>query len=812
MDRMKRGSYAIAFGVLMLLVLGVFWRQVFTSDAPYFRDVAGEHFSRSMELRNIVHSGSLPLWNPYQHCGEPVASNPIYLLFYPTAWLAWILPPLYGFKIHYVLHFFLLAAGGFLLARRAGLSPFGCWLAGSLWVFSGPAMSLSNFYNMLPAVAWMPFVLLAADRLAREGGGRGAALFAAAAALQLLAGEPVTSLATLAMALAWTVYLYPGWKPFARYAGGCVLALALAAAQLFPTLANIANTPRGLQLTYARATFWSLHPLKLLEILVPEIWGNWLTDVKVPWTNLDGREPFLLSVFIGIVPLVLALVAALSLKDRIVRFWLLVALVALLLALGRFTPLLDFFYYVVPVFKIVRFPVKFLLPATLALTQLAAMGVDCLLAGRGNAARLRWLNRGLLVFGALWLVVSVAVLLEPVRPLLWKSVRLQFGIYATYKMQLTMEISRPEALARATAWICDVLPRKASLVWSSILLMILVLKTSLWRRQLTLCTAGGSVALLLWTHVSINPLVPSRFYEDKPRILRYLKGPPPVRIFAEPARRLSNSLLSLGLNPSPLAFLPPPAQVLYSYRMSLSMTPGLEDFEASFFEDPESLLPEPDSQLNYVIYVQRLSGAPLTRILQMSSVQYATFTVPVPAPWLEPVGSASNGTVRPVTAYRLQNSLPRAYLVESATFLNYGLDALKEMFSADFDPTRRVVLEPDAVQKARTTKVFSPDPARQVTLSLRQPNRVEIETTSAQPAFLVLTDSYSPGWQATVDGQAVPIMRANQIFRAVEVPAGRHRVVYRYVPLPLYFGVAVSVLAALVAVRCYDPRKLLQRD
>src|SRR5258706_2030561 len=112
MDADKRRSYAIAFGALMLLVLGVFWRQVFTSDAPYFRDVAGEHFSRSMELRNIVRSGSLPLWNPYQHCGEPVAANPIYLLFYPTAWLAWILPPLYGFKIHYVLHFFLLAAAG----------------------------------------------------------------------------------------------------------------------------------------------------------------------------------------------------------------------------------------------------------------------------------------------------------------------------------------------------------------------------------------------------------------------------------------------------------------------------------------------------------------------------------------------------------------------------------------------------------------------------------------------------------------------------------------------------------------------------
>ncbi len=797
MDADKRRSYAIAFGVLMLLVLVVFWRQVFTSDAPYFRDVAGEHYSRSMELRSIVRSGSLPLWNPYQHCGEPVVSNPIYLLFYPTAWLAWILPPLYGFKIHYVLHFFLLAAGGFLLGRRSGLGPFGCWLAGALWVFSGPAMSLGNFYNMLPAVAWMPFVLLAADRQTRDGGWRNTALFAAAVALQFFAGEPLTSLATVTMALAWTAYLFPGWRPAARCLGGCLLALGLAAAQLFPTLAEIANTPRGLRLTYAQATFWSLHPLKLLEIVAPGIWGNWLTDVKVPWTNLDGREPFLLSVYIGLVPLALAAVAALSLKDRLTRFWVLVTASALLLALGRYTPLLDLFYYFFPVFRVVRFPVKLLLPATLALTQLAAMGVECLLAGRGDARRLKWLNRGLIVFGALWVAAAVAVLFEPLRPLVWKAVRTQFGLFATYKLQTAMEIGRPEALARATDWVCAVLPSKALFVWCSVMLVAFTLRAGRWQRVLTLFAAGSSVAVLLWTHVSINPLVPSRFYEDKPPIVRYLKSPQPVRIFAEPSPRLSNSLLSWSLNPSPLAFLPPPAQVLYAYRMALSVAPGLEGLEASFVKDPQSLLPEPHSQLNYVVYVQHLAGAPLTRILQLSSVQYAIFTVPVPAPWLDPVGSASNGTVRPVTAYRVRDPLPRAYLVDSATFLNYGRDAVNEMISGAFDPTHQVVLEPDAAHPAGTTRTFPADSARRATLLSRRPNQVDIETSSAQSAFLVLTDSYFEEWQATIDEHPAPIFRANQIFRAVEVPAGTHRVVFRYVPLPVYWGVAVSILAAL---------------
>jgi hypothetical protein len=263
---------------------------------------------------------------------------------------------------------------------------------------------------------------------------------------------------------------------------------------------------------------------------------------------------------------------------------------------------------------------------------------------------------------------------------------------------------------------------------------------------------------------------------------------------------LSNSLLSLGLDPSPLAFLPPPAQVLYSYRLGLSLAPGLEGLEASYVKDPEALLPEPDSQLNYVIYVQHLAGAPLTRILQMSSVQYAVFTVPAPAPGLQPVGSATNGTVSPVTAYRVLDPLPRAYLVESAKFLNYGHDALTEMISGSFDPTRQVVLEPDVLQKAGSKKAFPLDAARRATLAIREPTRVEIETTSTAPAFLVLTDSYSPGWRATVDDRPAPIIRANQIFRAIEVPAGTHRVVFRYVPVPLYLGILVSALALIVSL------------
>ena len=105
-----RTRHRIALAALMLTVAAVFWRHLLSADVLFYRDISYIHFARAVELRTIVRSGAVPLWNPFEHFGEPVAANPNYLLFYPTTWLAWVLPVTYGFKLHYVLHFFALAA------------------------------------------------------------------------------------------------------------------------------------------------------------------------------------------------------------------------------------------------------------------------------------------------------------------------------------------------------------------------------------------------------------------------------------------------------------------------------------------------------------------------------------------------------------------------------------------------------------------------------------------------------------------------------------------------------------------------------
>ena len=80
------------------------------------------------------------------------------------------------------------------------------------------------------------------------------------------------------------------------------------------------------------------------------------------------------------------------------------------------------------------------------------------------------------------------------------------------------------------------------------------------------------------------------------------------------------------------------------------------------------------------------------------------------------------------------------------------------------------------------------------------PERVVAELTASYPGLLVLADLDYPGWVAEEGGRALPILKADGFFRAVALPAGAHRVVFRYRPMSFYGGAGVSALALLVTL------------
>ena len=80
------------------------------------------------------------------------------------------------------------------------------------------------------------------------------------------------------------------------------------------------------------------------------------------------------------------------------------------------------------------------------------------------------------------------------------------------------------------------------------------------------------------------------------------------------------------------------------------------------------------------------------------------------------------------------------------------------------------------------------------------PERVVVAASTDSPGYLVLADTWFPGWTAAVDGRARPVERADHAFRAVRLEPGRHEVEFRYWPRSVQLGLAVSAVAALAAL------------
>ena len=127
--------------------------------------------------------------------------------------------------------------------------------------------------------------------------------------------------------------------------------------------------------------------------------------------------------------------------------------------------------------------------------------------------------------------------------------------------------------------------------------------------------------------------------------------------------------------------------------------------------------------------------------------------------------------------HRNRREQPRARLVDGYVVAT-GNDARRRLRDAAIDLRRDVVLEADPAAGDRPERAGAADAVGTARITGYEHERVEIDTEAPGRRLLVLSDTWFPGWRATVDGAPASIARANVAFRAVTVPAGRHRVVF----------------------------------
>jgi hypothetical protein len=369
---------------------------------PIFRDlllfiVPIKHF-----LGDHLRRGEIPLWNPWVCLGSPFVAAMHTAVFYPPSALLLLDLPL-GFNLFLLVHYLAALLGMWrLLTEERGFGWMSAAMGSLTFAVGGYMISLLNIPKELHGAAWLPWALLFWMRWLRSESPRDLALTAVAIALQILGGSVESMLMTVALLAAFALHARaPSSAGVLGASAGLaivvVLAIALTAFQLLPTLEYSLQSGRGAGFSADQVFHWSLQPVSLLQLILP------VSGLDVPGlgVGLERDPPMLESLYLGVPALCLAFAGAMGGYER--PFWALVLLGALLMALGSATPLLPLLYREAPaLLGRIRYPEKFLLLFHTAAAVLAAEGLARLeVEGRACLAAV--------IVGALLCIAAVGV-------------------------------------------------------------------------------------------------------------------------------------------------------------------------------------------------------------------------------------------------------------------------------------------------------------------------------------------------------------------------------------------------------------------
>ncbi len=231
----------------LALTLSVFWHAWTPIEGARFfwrGDAGASHVADLEVLRRALAEGRMPLWNAFDRGGVPVAGDLLAGLLYPLNWLlVALVAPVFGgvdlVEAKAVLHWVLGAAGVHLLLRHRGVAEPACYAGGLIFAFSSPIV-LRGAEPLIWGAMWLPYVLLAADALARGPKLRLAALLGTAWAMVFLAGAPALFVSALLLAIPYL--LVAMWGRLSASWPALVASLVVAALWILPAWVSAVET------------------------------------------------------------------------------------------------------------------------------------------------------------------------------------------------------------------------------------------------------------------------------------------------------------------------------------------------------------------------------------------------------------------------------------------------------------------------------------------------------------------------------------------------------------------------------------------
>jgi hypothetical protein len=780
---------------LAALVALLFHRALFSGGVFFQRDVQLLWFTHVETVVRAVAGGAWPVWNPFLAFGQPLWADANAQLGYPPTWLNLVLQPWRYYTLYVVAHALLGAIGLYALGRRLGLGREAALVAAGLWTASGPVVSTAPMWNQLAGAAWLPWSMLAAETALDTGRSAHALRWGATLAAPILAGSPEGALLAALLGAAIAAGRVFGARerlPLRRLAFSlgvaCAFALALSAVQWLPSLEAARRSARAGLGPEAR-TYWSVHPLALLQMVFPVLVDTPGLRPDLSAALSESREPYFASLYLGLAAAGLVLASANGPAHRHRRLLAVAMVAAALVALGRHTPVYAAVVAALPPLRALRYPAKAMTLVAFAWALLAGIGIETWRSPRAEERRFRL--GVLLPVAFLTLAASVTALLFLRDPDRWGA-----AIFS--------EPSAGLAFANLLA------PTELRLLGAA-LAGTAVLAVGVFARAIPAPARGAAVAVcavadLLLAHHALNPTAPPALYTHRPELLDVVRPVDGARIYVYDYFFPGRSQRYLGrAAPYVTARAPEgwPVRAAQALGMRLYLFPpttGPWGLEGSYDLDVPALGSSHVAALTALL--RSVEGTPAhTRLLRLGAVSHVVALHSVGFEDLELLASVEGLFPDPMRVYRVPDPRPRTYAVAGARVAD-GDDAVRTLLDPAFDPGQEVVLPTGPFARA--------DPSFSGTSRLqdRDAERVAVEAELSRPGYVVLVDAWDPAWRATVDGRPADLLRANVAFRAVAVPAGRHHIEMRYRPVTLPWGLVITGLA-LAAGAAVAGRRLI---
>lgn len=811
MNKRLLGS-ALTIGLLTIITILFFSQAIFTSGQFFFGDISQNHYPARKLISTIQERGRAPLWNPHISSGQPLYANPSNFVFHPISLLFWFLPFEVAFKSSIILQYLLCAIGMYLLSRELDLSRYAALLSSIAFTFSGFVLSLGHLYNLLGSAAWIPFFLFFFYRSMVRS-----LYYWPIASLFLvvifMAADPFFIAVTLLVSF-FLLILKPPQQTHKDVPGRLgraflivISAIVLSSFFLLPAMEMLMLSGRGAGLSSEIVGKWSLRPVEMFGLFIPNIFGD---PMRLPvsdyWGGFLFQEviPLFLSPYMGFCVLFLMGITFFKWDRFALVCWILL-LLSVFLSLGVNNPIFPSNVWKLPLLSSFRYTSKFFLLFALSAALLAGRGLDHLMAFQNgkhlNTDAKR--SKGMLIIPAL---VTLGLVL-----FYYSGTFLPNVFYDILQKLLHVSKAIPENifLSISSQFLGKVIYASGMALIGTLLIFI-ALFFKLKRSVLVFLFIITLSCDLFIVNGGLNPLAEDDFYKKTSPFItvlsrdnqwnRIYREKPPKGLMLKTARGWKKEGFFWNRMVL-LQWTALPAQLFFAFDQNVDR---LEPYA------PDLLMRE----------AKQKGWSTWKKILDLSSVQYLLLFKRVQDPNLTEVMEYSSRSNHPVVLYRNSSAFPRFFAVPNVKVTHDEQQTLREVLSDTFHPEKEAIVFFHPEDKLKESAIMANWKHRSIMDShedrgemIKEADRflwkdfyrikiqnitnndLELMVQAKQPGFLVVSDTYYPGWVCLIDSQETPIFRTNFIHRGVPFEKGEHMIEFHFRPKIFSLGMLISVVS-----------------